>query len=109
MISLEKAIGDYTDLINEKKTVDLKNFENNLSKEDYKEFITLIEIIQMGKSLKTTIEFDEIFNQLNEYKGKIYNAEQASNFRKSGNLKDKDIEEKINKIFDKELNDNNEI
>jgi hypothetical protein len=109
MISLEKALGDYTDLLNEKKEINLEDFKDELSTEDYKEFIELIEIIQFGKSLKITKEFDEMFSELNEYKENIYNNEQALNFRKSSNIKDDDIEEKINKILDKEFNEDYEI
>lgn len=106
MLSIEKALGIYTDKLNAGEKIDLNYFKNNLSKEDYKEFLDLIEFVKLAKAPKKTETFKNMFSVIDKKKNEYYGdgKEQASGFRKcSKDKKSKDVEDKLEKIFDEEF------
>ncbi len=105
MLSVEKALGIYTDKLNTDEKIDLRYFEENLSDIDYKEFLELIKFVKLGKSIKVTDEFDKKFKELDKYKEEYYskNPPQAAGFRGDEDSCDKEAQDKLDDIFKKEF------
>jgi hypothetical protein len=72
MITVDRALGIYTDKVNAGDDIDMGYFKRNLSKEDYKEFRELIPFINLLKSAKITRKFEEIFDKVDKYKETVY-------------------------------------
>ncbi len=107
MLSIEKALGIYTDKLNANEKIDLNYFKQQLSKADYDEFIELIEFVKLGKSMKTTNDFDKKFAELDKHKDKYYSNElpKALGFRAEKGTNDKEAMDKLDKIFKEEFGD----
>lgn len=107
MLSIEKALGIYTDKLNVNEKIDLNYFKQQLSKADYDEFIELIEFVKLGKSVKATSDFDKKFAEFNKYKNEHYSNKlpQASGFRSEKGADDKEAMDKLDKIFKEEFGD----
>jgi hypothetical protein len=109
MITIEKALTIYTDIINNGEEVNLNYFKNNLSKNDYNEFSNSIKSINLCKSLVVTKKFNKIFEKINNYKEELYPSSSISNFRSNNssnvNKECNELEDKINKIFEEEFED----
>lgn len=60
MISIEYALDKYTDLINEKQSIDFEYFKSELLPNDYIEFMDEIKYINIIKSNSVTKSFKPI-------------------------------------------------
>jgi hypothetical protein len=107
MLSIEKALGIYTDMLNANEKIDLNYFKKQLSHADYTEFLELIEFVKLGKSVKATSDFDKKFDELDKYKDKHYSNElpRVSGFRGEKDACDKDAIDKLDEIFKEEFGD----
>ena len=68
MISIEYALDKYTDLINEKQSIDFEYFKSELLPNDYIEFMDEIKYINIIKSNSVTKSFKQLFEKIDEYK-----------------------------------------
>ncbi len=103
MISIEYALDKYTDLINEKETIDFEYFKNELLPDDYIEFTEEIKYINMIKSNSVTKSFKQLFEKIDEYKNELYAVDSAVNFRSKG--KNDETIKMIEEIFKEEFKD----
>ena len=107
MISIEYALDKYTDLINEKQSIDFEYFKSELLPNDYIEFILkavhcklLLNII---KSNSVTKSFKQLFEKIDEYKNELYQVDNVVNFRSK--VTNDDTIKKIEEIFEEEFKD----
>jgi hypothetical protein len=105
MINIDYALRVYTDILNSNEKVDLEFFKSNLSADDYKEFVEIIQFIKLFKSAKATKKFEEVFEKVNARKEELYSFQTAANFRTEKNADDKKAKNIIDKIFDEEFSD----
>ncbi len=109
MLSVEKALGIYTDMLNANEKIDLNYFKKQLSEANYAEFLELIEFVKLGKSVKTTSDFDKKFDELDKFKEKHYLNESsqpyAIGFRGEKDACDKEAMNKVDEIFKEEFGD----
>lgn len=107
MLSIEKALGIYTDKLNANEKIDLNFFKKQLSEADYAEFLELIEFVKLNKSVKTTNDFKKKFTKLDEYKDKYYSNDltQAAGFRGNRDACDREAVDKLDEIFEEEFGD----
>lgn len=103
MISIEYALDKYTDLINERQSIDFEYFKSELLPNDYVEFIEEIKYINIIKSDSVTKSFNQLFKKIDEYKNELYQMDGIVNFR-SKIINDKTIK-KIDEIFEEEFKD----
>mgnify|MGYP006966564820 FL=1 len=75
MISIEYALDKYTDLINEKQSIDFEYFKSELLPNDYIEFMDEIKYINIIKSNSVTKSFKQLFEKIDEYKNELYQVE----------------------------------
>lgn len=107
MISLDQALGIYTDKINAGEEICVNYFIQNLSQEDIKDFEELSEIIKLTMSISYSKKFQDVFDELDSYKEQFYSLPSTVNFRKDSKDRDKDNAAKktIDKLFDEEFGD----
>lgn len=103
MISIEYALDKYTDLINEKQSIDFEYFESELLPNDYIEFMDEIKYINIIKSNSVSKSFKQLFEKIDEYKNELYQVDTVVNFR-SKVTNDNTIK-KIEEIFEEEFKD----
>ena len=103
MISIEYALDKYTDLINEKQSIDFEYFKSELLPNDYIEFMDEIKYINIIKSNSVTKSFKQLFEKIDEYKNELYQVDTVVNFR-SKVTNDETIK-KIEEIFEEEFKD----
>lgn len=105
MITIDKALSLYTDMLNANNTIDLNYFKQNLCADDLNEFLELIEIINLGKSVKITDDFDKLFFKINKYKKSIDSLSQAASFRTNNRNDEKEVMDELERIFNEEFDD----
>ena len=103
MISIEYALDKYTDLINEKQSIDLEYFKSELLPNDYIEFMDEIKYINIIKSNSVTKSFKQLFEKIDEYKNELYQVDTVVNFRSK--VTNDDTIKKIEEIFEEEFKD----
>lgn len=103
MISIEYALDKYTDLINEKQSIDFEYFKSELLPNDYIEFMDEIKYINIIKSNSVTKSFKQLFEKIDEYKNELYQVDNVVNFRSK--VTNDDTIKKIEKIFEEEFKD----
>ena len=105
MMTIDKALSLFTDMVNINPIVNLDYFKKNLNVADFKEFKELVEFIDLGKSLKNTEEFEKLFYKIDEYKREFYSMEQVANFRADKGCDDEDAIDELERIFSEEFDD----
>ena len=107
MLSIEKALGIYTDRLNANEKIDLNFFKKQLSEADYAEFLELIEFVKLSKSVKVTNDFEKKFAELDKHKDKYYSNDlpQAAGFRGDRDACDNEAADKLDEIFEEEFGD----
>ena len=103
MISIEYALDKYTDLINEKQSIDFEYFKSELLPNDYIEFMDEIKYINIIKSNSVTKSFKQLFEKIDEYKNELYEVDNVVNFRSK--VTNDDTIKKIEEIFEEEFKD----
>lgn len=103
MISIEYALDKYTDLINEKQSIDFEYFKRELLPNDYIEFMDEIKYINIIKSNSVTKSFKQLFEKIDEYKNELYQVDNVVNFRSK--VTNDDTIKKIEEIFEEEFKD----
>ena len=103
MISIEYALDKYTDLINEKQSIDFEYFKSELLPNDYIEFMDEIKYINIIKSNTVTKSFKQLFEKIDEYKNELYQVDNVVNFRSK--VTNDDTIKKIEEIFEEEFKD----
>ncbi len=103
MISIEYALDKYTDLINEKQSIDFEYFKSELLPNDYIEFMDEIKYINIIKSNSVTKSFKQLFEKIDEYKNELYHVDTVVNFRSK--VTNDDTIKKIEEIFEEEFKD----
>lgn len=103
MISIEYALDKYTDLINEKQSIDFEYFKSELLPNDYIEFMDEIKYINIIKSKSVTKSFKQLFEKIDEYKNELYQVDNVVNFRSK--VTNDDTIKKIEEIFEEEFKD----
>jgi hypothetical protein len=103
MISIEYALDKYTDLINEKQSIDFEYFKSELLPNDYIEFMDEIKYINIIKSNSVTKSFKQLFEKIDEYKNELYQVDNVVNFRSK--VTNDDTIKKIEEIFEEEFKD----
>lgn len=103
MISIEYALDRYTDLINEKQSIDFEYFKSELLPNDYIEFMDEIKYINIIKSNSVTKSFKQLFEKIDEYKNELYQVDNVVNFRSK--VTNDDTIKKIEEIFEEEFKD----
>lgn len=103
MISIEYALDKYTDLINEKQSIDFEYFKSELLPNDYIEFMDEIKYINIIKSNSVTKSFKQLFEKIDEYKNELYQVDNVVNFRRK--VTNDDTIKKIEEIFEEEFKD----
>lgn len=103
MISIEYALDKYTDLINEKQSIDFEYFKSELLPNDYIEFMDEIKYINIIKSNSVTKSFKQLFEKIDEYKNELYQVDNVVNFRSK--VTNDDTIKKIEEIFKEEFKD----
>lgn len=103
MISIEYALDKYTDLINEKQSIDFEYFKSELLPNDYIEFMDEIKYINIIKSNSVTKSFKQLFEKIDEYKNELYQVDNVVNFRSK--VTSDDTIKKIEEIFEEEFKD----
>jgi Zn-dependent oligopeptidase len=103
MISIEYALDKYTDLINEKQSIDFEYFKSELLPNDYIEFMDEIKYINIIKSNSVTKSFKQLFEKIDEYKNELYQLDNVVNFRSK--VTNDDTIKKIEEIFEEEFKD----
>lgn len=107
MLSINKALGIYSDKLADGEKVDIIEMSKLVDNNEREEFIELAEFVEMASLLKATESFNKIFEKLNDYKEDYYSycnvSESAANFRsEKGKTGNKDI---VDKIFDEAFGD----
>ncbi len=107
MLTVEKALGIYTDKLNSNEKIDLTFFEKKLTEEDYKEFLELIEFVKLAKSTQTNNSFDKMFSKIDKFKNECYEEQlpNASGFRKNKGADAKEAMDNLEKLFKEEFGD----
>ena len=107
MFSLESALSIYTDKLNAEEEINLDNFYKNLQMNDIDEFNEMIEVINLAASIPYTDKFMKLFEEINDYKEKLYSIDAAGNFRKDNNLagSNEDAQRTLDSLFDEEFPD----
>jgi len=105
MITIENALNFYTNMLNKGSIIDLNYFEKNLSIDDFNEFLDLMEVINIGKSIKITDEFEKHFTKINEHKKSIESLKLAASFRNENENESDDVMDELDIIFKEEFND----
>ena len=103
MISIDYALDKYTDLINEKQSIDFEYFKSELLPNDYIEFMDEIKYINIIKSNSVTKSFKQLFEKIDEYKNELYQVDNVVNFRSK--VTNDDTIKKIEEIFEEEFKD----
>lgn len=103
MISIEYALDKYTDLINEKQSIDFEYFKSELLPNDYIEFMDEIKYINIIKSNSVTKSFKQLFEKIDEYKNELYQVDNVVNFRSK--VTNDDTIKKIEEIFEEKFKD----
>ena len=103
MISIEYALDKYTDLINDKQSIDFEYFKSELLPNDYIEFMDEIKYINIIKSNSVTKSFKQLFEKIDEYKNELYQVDNVVNFRSK--VTNDDTIKKIEEIFEEEFKD----
>lgn len=103
MISIEYALDKYTDLINEKQSIDFEYFKSELLPNDYMEFMHEIKYINIIKSNSVTKSFKQLFEKIDEHKNELYQVDTVVNFRSK--VTNGDTIKKIEEIFEEEFKD----
>lgn len=103
MISIEYALDKYTDLINEKQSIDFEYFKSELLPNDYIEFMDEIKYINIIRSNSVTKSFKQLFEKIDEYKNELYQVDNVVNFRSK--VTNDDTIKKIEEIFEEEFKD----
>lgn len=103
MISIQYALDKYTDLINEKQSIDFEYFKSELLPNDYIEFMDEIKYINIIKSNSVTKSFKQLFEKIDEYKNELYQVDNVVNFRSK--VTNDDTIKKIEEIFEEEFKD----
>ncbi len=103
MISIEYALDKYTDLINEKQSIDFEYFKSEMLPNDYIEFMDEIKYINIIKSNSVTKSFKQLFEKIDEYKNELYQVDNVVNFRSK--VTNDDTIKKIEEIFEEEFKD----
>ena len=93
----------YTDLINEKQSIDFEYFKSELLPNDYIEFMDEIKYINIIKSNSVTKSFKQLFEKIDEYKNELYQVDNVVNFRSK--VTNDDTIKKIEEIFEEEFKD----
>ena len=105
MLSIDYALRAYTDMVNADENIDMQYFQDNLSKEDFKEFQELIPFIVAVKSVKISDRFEKAFARVNEYRDSIYEMKPAANFRATGGTEKEAARLKLDRLFDEAFKD----
>jgi len=71
MLTVDKALSAYADMLNTDANVDLQYFNDNLSEEDYAEFLKMAGFINSLTSLKISDKFESAFAHVNERRGNM--------------------------------------
>ena len=100
---IEYALDKYTDLINEKQSIDFEYFKSELLPNDYIEFMDEIKYINIIKSNSVTKSFKQLFEKIDEYKNELYQVDTVVNFRSK--VTNDDTIKKIEEIFEEEFKD----
>jgi len=105
MMTIDYALRIYTDMVNAGENIDISYFQDNLSKDDFKEFQELTPCIDLIKSVKLNDKFQKTFKKVNDYKETLYDIPSAANFRSQRHSDNEDAAKKLDKIFDEEFGD----
>jgi hypothetical protein len=105
MLSVDKALSIFTDSRNKGKAVDIEEFKEQMSVDDYAEFLELISFTTLLIETDSYSQYDKIFEKLDIYKEEIFNLPSVANFRTTGGKATKDAIDKIDKIFEEEFGD----
>jgi len=100
MISIEKALGIYTEKINNNEKIDLKYFESELKESDYIEFLELIKYVKLAKAGIRLKEDKELFEKFDKYKNEYYAIR-----KNDDKVNDKEAMESLNRIFEEVFRD----
>ena len=105
MMTIDYALRIYTDMVNAGENIDIAYFQDNLSKDDFKEFQELTPFIALIKSTKLNGKFQKTFKKVNDYKEALYDTPSVANFRSQRHSDNEDATKKLDKIFDEEFGD----
>lgn len=106
MISVEEALGEYTDKIINKQDCSLETYRTKMDKKEYKEFVELAGFISLINDSNEQKKNMESFQKLNDYKMQLYdNVNETSNFRTEDGDASHEAQDNLDKIFEEEFKD----
>jgi hypothetical protein len=108
MLELDLAISYYMDMLDNNEKEDLDYFKDNLSPQDYKEFIETVRTLKIYVAKKTTDDFEKLFKNIDRYKDELYPISKAVNFKKDNDADSQAAQDVLNKIFEEEFNKKDE-
>lgn len=101
MLTIEKALSQYTDEVLAGNDDCLDRLVNELAVEDAEEFLESARIIHILYYNKKASTFDSVFKKVNQRKEEIFDAmPRAASFRGKG---DDDTKDQIERIFNEEF------
>ena len=106
MMSIEQALGEYTDLITAGKPINSDYFKDNLAPGDYKEFLEIIPFVKVLNASRTTTDFDKLMEKIHKAREEFaIEFPAAAGFRSTGGAGDKEAEDTLDAIFNEEFGD----
>ncbi len=106
MISVEEALGEYTDKITNGQNCSVETYRSEMNEQDYKEFIELAEFVSLVNDANIQKQNQSLFEKLNDYKMQLYeNAKEAANFRTEDGDASQEAQDNLDKIFEEEFKD----
>ena len=103
MISVDKALSIYTDNIIKDKNYNANEFRDQMTQDDFSEFIELAQFADLVMKDDDTKRYEGIFKQLNDHKHAIYDVPTAANFRTIDGRASMEAEKNVERIFDEEF------
>ena len=102
MITLDKALTSFTDSLNVESSPNMAYYKENLSSDDYSEFIELSQCIANIHNSHVSEEFDKLFSTIDGMVKNTYGPAGVANFKSTDGV-DAATSDMINKIFDEDF------